>query len=200
MTSRFFVFGSYSEGMVHWGRIAPMVQKLEPAFLRGSAWLLKVGFPVMLQEGDDQVHGHVATIRGPDLLLGLLDEFHGVSSVNPAQGLYYRVEVEVGRDALGQGGAAWAYFMNPKKLPPSATRVPGAHWREILAQQPPLVEQLTDRQREYLVKLSQASGREIVPIQDLSLYRELMKLDLIVDKGRRLALSRFGQEVVRYLD
>jgi hypothetical protein len=33
----------------------------------------------------------------------------------------------------------------------------------------------------------------------MELYRELMKLELVVDKGRRLALSKLGQEVARYL-
>ena len=40
---------------------------------------------------------------------------------------------------------------------------------------------------------------DIIPIDDLTLYRELMKLELIVDKGRRLALSSLGKEVYNHL-
>ncbi len=57
---------------------------------------------------------------------------------------------------------------------------------------------LTERQEAYIKKLGKSTGREIVPI-DLPLYRELMNLELIVDKGRRLALSKLGHEVYRNL-
>ena len=63
---------------------------------------------------------------------------------------------------------------------------------------PSIVNQLTERQSSYIRKLSQTTGRDIVPI-DLDLYRELMKLNLIVDKGRRLALSKLGKEIARFL-
>lgn len=61
-----------------------------------------------------------------------------------------------------------------------------------------LTESFWERQKSYVQKLGLTLGREIVPI-DLPLYRELMNLELIVDKGRRLALSKLGQEVYRYL-
>ena len=59
-------------------------------------------------------------------------------------------------------------------------------------------EVLTDGQRQYILRLGATSGREIVPI-DMKLYRELLNLEMIVDKGRRLALSKLGHEVFRYL-
>lgn len=61
-----------------------------------------------------------------------------------------------------------------------------------------LMHELTPRQTTYVKRLSQVTGREIVPI-DLDLYRELLKLGLIVDKGRRLALSKLGKEVAAAL-
>ncbi len=90
------------------------------------------------------------------------------------------------------------YYFNPAKLPKTATRIPAGDWAHSLKATPPLTKTLTERQLAYVKRLSQVSGREIVPI-DLELYRELMKLELVVDKGRRLALSKLGQEVVRYL-
>lgn len=57
---------------------------------------------------------------------------------------------------------------------------------------------LTEKQASYIKRLNHTSGREIIPI-DLNLYRELMKLELIVDKGRRLALSKLGKEVAKSL-
>jgi hypothetical protein len=61
-----------------------------------------------------------------------------------------------------------------------------------------MTSKLTEKQATYIQRLGRSSGREIVPI-DLTLYRELMNLELIVDKGRRLALSKLGQEVFRHL-
>ncbi len=61
-----------------------------------------------------------------------------------------------------------------------------------------LVHELTSRQAGYVKRLSQILGREIVPI-DLDLYRELLKLGLIIDKGRRLALTKLGKEVAAAL-
>lgn len=200
MTSRLFVFGSYSEGMIHWARIAPFVDKIVPATIRASMWRLKVGFPVLLQEGNDLIEGHLVELKGSEMLWGLLDEFHGHSAMNPGIGLHHRCETEVICNASGQTERAMVYFLNPAKLPKSAVSLRTGNWRESYEKQPPLPTTLSDRQKEYLRKLAAASGREIVPINDMSLYRELMNLELIVDKGRRLALSRFGQEVVRYLE
>jgi hypothetical protein len=61
-----------------------------------------------------------------------------------------------------------------------------------------IIDKLTERQKIYIQKLAQAKGREIVPV-DMALYRELMSLELIVDKGRRLALTRLGSEVSLFL-
>ena len=73
-------------------------------------------------------------------------------------------------------------------------------WQRSLHENPPLPSRLNEKQKHYLGKLSAITGREILPIHDLTMYRELMKLELIVDKGRRIALSKFGHEVCRYLD
>jgi hypothetical protein len=67
-----------------------------------------------------------------------------------------------------------------------------------MREEPVFTEKLSEKQKSYVQRLGAISGREIVPI-DLGLYRELMNLELIVDKGRRLALSKLGQEVYRYL-
>lgn len=61
-----------------------------------------------------------------------------------------------------------------------------------------LTAKLSLEQVLYLRKLSSATGRQVVPI-NLRLYRELLNLELIVDKGRRLALSKLGHEVIRFL-
>lgn len=58
---------------------------------------------------------------------------------------------------------------------------------------------LTEAQRKYVLKLGAARARDIVLIDDLTLYREMIKKDLIVDKGRRVALSRLGKEIYQVI-
>lgn len=197
-TTRFFVYGSFCEGMVHFSKIKNFMHSCVVAQVKAQAYRLRVGFPVMIKGGNDLVPGQLVELKNSDLLVGLLDEFFGFSRLDPDKGLYTREEVEV----LPQGEAhpvkAWVYFLNPLKLPKSAALIPGGDWQKSLAETPSILEQLSEKQTTYIRRLAQSTGREIVPI-DLTLYRELMNLEIIVDKGRRLALSKLGQEVYRHL-
>lgn len=197
MATRFFVCGAMSEGMVHWSKISEMIENKEPAQIRAKAWRLKVGYPVLTNEPDQVICGHMVALKSSDLLVHLLDEFHGYNQFHPERSLFLREEAQ----AMTSSGfvTCWVYFLNPKKRPAGTRLIEDGDWARSLAEEPALTGKLTDRQKEYLSRLGAATGREIVPIHDMTLYRELMNLDLIVDKGRRLALSKFGQEVVRYL-
>jgi len=198
MTVRtFFFYGSWTEGFVHYERLRNFIRGTEAAQIQGSAYRLAVGYPVVLNGGQDWIKGTLMNLEVSEFLVQLLDQFHGVNPMDESKALYHRREVEV-RTAHGTQMAT-TYFVNPAKLPKTATMIKDGNWEQSLAQEEPLPAKLTDRQREYIAKLGNVSGREIIPIQDLSLYRELMKLELIVDKGRRLALSKLGHEVCQYL-
>lgn len=197
-TTRFFVYGSMSEGMVHFNKIQSFIESSVPARIKAKAYRLKVGFPTLTDEGDDLVEGHLVEIRSTDLLIALLDEFYGYNPQCAEKSLYSRKEVAVDLSDTTDVTTAWVYFLNPNKLPLTATVIEGGDWRSSLVSEPALTSKLTERQITYIQKLGKSTGREIVPI-DLNLYRELMNLELIVDKGRRLALSKFGQEVYRHL-
>lgn len=199
MTTRFFVFGAMTEGHVHWSKVSAFIESAVPAAIKGAAWRLKVGYPVVLKEGCDRIDGQLLELRSSELLLGILDEFHGFNRFDPEKSLSVREETMVLTEA-GETVQAWVYYLNPRKLPSTAKPIPGGDWRRLLTAEPALTAKLTERQKTYLLKLGAATGREIVPINDMGLYRELMNLELIVDKGRRLALSKFGQEVVRHLE
>lgn len=194
---KFFVYGSLSEGHVHFEKIKDFILSTEKAILSASAYRLKVGYPVIVEDGTDQVPGLLVTLKMTDVLLALLDQFHGLNLYEPSKSLHFRKEVIVQTDSGAV--ACSAYFLNPTKLPKSAARIEGGNWEESLRQMPAMTHSLTERQKHYIVKLGQVTGRNIVPINDLALYRELMNLELIVDKGRRLALSKLGHEVYRYL-
>jgi gamma-glutamylcyclotransferase (GGCT)/AIG2-like uncharacterized protein YtfP len=193
---KFFVYGSLSEGLVHFSKIQEFIQASNPAVATAAVYRLKVGFPVLLEEGQDPVAGQLLELRTTDLLVNLLDEFHGFHKLDESKSLYFRREITV-ETALG-AEKAWAYVLNPKKLPKNAALIVGGDWKASMQGEPPLTEKLTERQRTYIQRLGNSTGREIVPI-DLPLYRELMNLEMIVDKGRRLALSKTGHEVFRYL-
>lgn len=196
-TTRFFVYGSMSEGMVHFSKIQNFIESSIPARIQAAAYRLKVGFPALLQ-GEGVADGHLVEIRSNDLLIGLLDEFYGYNAQVPEKSLYTRQEVTVTVEGVSEPIRAWVYFLNPKKLPANATLIEDGDWKKSMDSEPVLTSKLTERQITYIQRLGKSTGREIVPI-DLTLYRELMNLELIVDKGRRLALSKFGQEVYRHL-
>ena len=194
---KFFVYGSMVEGLVHFDKIKDFVTSTANAEITGKAYRLKVGYPVVLEQGADKISGQLITVSATDLLFQLLDAFHGFDGDQPTKSLYTRNQATVHCEDGGTE-TAWCYFLNPSKLPKNAELIIDGDWRRSLTERPALTEQLTERQRTYVQRLGASTGREIIPI-DLGLYRELMNLEMIVDKGRRLALSKTGHEVFRYL-
>ncbi len=197
-TIRFFAIGSWTEGMLNFEKLKNFIVSYETASIEGSVYRLPVGFPVLLEHGADQIIGQLIELKIDETLLTLMDSFHGVHLLDSAKGLHQRI-IKTVRKISGQIEQAHVYIFNPKKLSKNAERIEGGEWKQSLQKMPPLPEILTEKQKSYVVKLGSAKGRDIVPINDLSLYRELMKLELIVDKGRRLALSSLGKDVYDHL-
>lgn len=196
MTKRVFVYGSLSSGMVHFDKIAGAVQNSERAWINGAAYQLRVGYPVLLKEDSQKIGGQLVELNSFELMIPVLDGFYGFSRHEPLKSLHYR-ELAIAELPCGNKEECWVYYLNPKKLPSSAKLIGDGNW-EAKIHEPKFIDTLTDKQKIYIRRLGAATGREVIPI-DLPLYRELMNLELIVDKGRRLALSNFGQEVCRYL-
>lgn len=182
--------------MVHFQRIQEFIRGRQDGWITGSAYRLDVGFPVVLEQGTERIAGQILELEAPALLEELLDRFHGVHPHDPTKSLFYPKEVEV--RCLDGLVPATVYFMNPDRLSPTAQPIPGGDWKSMLQQRPILLEKLNDKQKQYILRLGATKGREIIPI-DLALYRELVNLEIIVDKGRRLALTKLGHEVYRYL-
>lgn len=197
-TTRFFVYGSLCEGMVHFSKIQNFIESSVEAQVKASAYRLPIGFPALLKAGEDLVPGQLLELRASELLINLLDELFGFNRHDPEKSLYSREEAEVFPQGASIPVKAWIYFLNPAKLPTGASLIPCGDWPKSLQEAPSLISQLSERQAAYIQKLGRSAGREIIPI-DLPLYRELMKLELIVDKGRRLALSKLGKEVFQHL-
>ncbi len=205
MLGSLFVYGSFAQGMVHFNRISSYILEATPVTTVGCVYRLPVGFPVFMKSGFCQVPGTLLRLDRPEALFPILDEFHGVSIVDPAVGLFNRCEIVVSASGTTSGvdadlidQRAYVYALNGDRLPQGAKLIDGGDWIKSLQENPPLPARLTEKQKTYLRRLAASSGRDIVPI-DLTLYRELVHLDLVVDKGRRLALTSLGQEVCRYL-
>lgn len=197
-TMRFFAIGSWTEGMLHFEKLKNFIVSYETASITGSVFRLPVGFPVYLDQGHDEVTGQLIELKIDQTLVGLMDAFHGVHFIDAAKGLHQRIQKTV-KKMSGQLEQAQVYIFNPKKLSKKAQLIPQGRWQHSLEKDPPVTTQLTEKQISYVLKLGAVKGRDIVPINDLTLYRELMKLELIVDKGRRLALSSLGKEVYNHL-
>ncbi len=197
MSLNFFACGATSRGRVHFEKIQEYVEKVDTASTQGSVYRLEVGYPVFSCEGGDRISGDLLSISAPEIFFRILDSFYGFNPRAPEKSLFLKVDVVMETTRGPVSGQT--YSINPSKLPKTAVRIEGGDWQSTILSQTPLADQLSERQKIYVRKLGASSGRDIVPI-NLDLYRELMNLGLIVDKGRRLALTQLGQEVYRFLD
>lgn len=198
MTAKLFIFGSFCEGQPLFHRIEKLIEYSLVARVRAKAVRLGVGFPALLKEESDWVQGNVIELANPEISLAILDELHGYNRSFPDKSLMLREYADVQIEDSVDSERVWIYYLNHLNLPKNISPIEGGDWLQSLVQTPPLVNTLTEKQTTYIHRLGKSSAREIVPI-DLTLYRELMNLDLIVDKGRRLALSKLGKEVYKYL-
>jgi gamma-glutamylcyclotransferase (GGCT)/AIG2-like uncharacterized protein YtfP len=195
--STLFVYGSMMKGMVHHNKLAAMVKEIKPASCEGVLYRLPVGYPVMM-EGAGAVKGELLTLNSFKDIIKIIDEFEGYSATTPDKSSNLRVEKPVLVDGAKKPSMSFVYLLNPLKLPKDATRIESGDYKEVMAAQPPLSNQLSDSQKRYILKLGASSGRDIVPI-NLDIYRDLLNKGLIVDKGRRLALTNLGFDVYKYL-
>lgn len=195
--STLFVYGSLMKGMVHHNKVASFVKDIKVATCEGTLFRLPVGYPTMV-DGPGVVKGELLTLDKFKDILMILDEFEGFSPTNPDKSLYNRVEKPISVEGAKKPSNSFVYVLNKSRLPKDAVVIESGDYRQVMANQPPLSSQLTDSQKRYILKLGASSGRDIVPI-NLDIYRDLLNKGLIVDKGRRLALTNLGIDVYRYL-
>lgn len=195
-TNSFFLYGSLAEGMCLYHKIKNFVSSCEDATFYGSLYRTKLGYPLLKKEGDDQIEGNLVELPGSDMVLSLIDELMGYNIQNLEKSLTLREKVIVNAE-MGKK-EAYVYFANSAKFPSDAKYIENGDWKKSITELPAIPMRLTEKQKTYIHKLGQCSGRDIVPI-DLSLYRELMNLELVIDKGRRIALTKLGQEVYRHI-
>ena len=194
--SSLFVCGALCEGMVNFEKLKGFVSRVRPALAKGTAVRLPVGYPAICIDGSDAIQGQILDLEASDTLLSILDEFHGFNPNKPEKSLMIKAELDVVCENLQF--KALAYVLNPDRMPKKLEVIEQGDWVRNLQENPPLTERLNDKQKQYVSRLGASSGREIVPI-DLDLYRQLMSLEIVADKGRRLALTKLGKELYKHL-
>ena len=193
-----FIYGSMFEGNVHYKKLEPFIESKQSAKVKGAVYRLDVGYPIFSEEPLHDVQGAIVRLVESPLIWPILDELHGFNAKNPEKSLFFRKET-MAETNTGEVLASYVYVVNPAKLPKTAKLIPEGDWVSDLSNNEPITKSLTDNQRRYISRLGASSGRDIVPI-NLELYRELINKGLIIDKGRRLALTSLGKEVLRYLE
>jgi gamma-glutamylcyclotransferase (GGCT)/AIG2-like uncharacterized protein YtfP len=195
-TNSIFICSAMFEGNSFLSRLQNLIVSSESGTIQASVYRSKVGFPVLCKAVKDSIRGTVLRLASSEMAIHIMDELMGFSVQNPSQSLTVRESIAV---TTGSGTEeAFAYFLNPGKINNDVKYIENGDWEKVLTEKPPIPNKLNERQRNYIQKLGKSSGRDIVPI-DLALYRELMNLELVIDKGRRIALTKLGQEVYRYL-
>lgn len=197
MTEKFFVYGSYCAGYCQAKKLDSWKLSSEPAQVLGTAYKDSFGYPVVFSDGTDNIEGELIDVNMDATQMAYLDEMMGFNPLYPDQSLFFRQESNI--KTADTFVKAWVYFANPAQWNLSgAQKIESGLWKQNLQQQVALPETLSEKQKSYILKLGNCTGRDVVRI-DLALYRELMNLELILDKGRRLALTKKGQEVYRYI-
>lgn len=197
MGNSFFLYGVYDENQKCHGRFKNFIQKSQMAYVKGSLHRLSCGLAMLVNQGQNLIPGRYVELNISESSWPILDALNGhfATSGNKNFILKESIEVQIPESSPVQ---AQSYFLNPEKLNITVAELTPEECLTINLEERSLIDELTERQKTYIQKLSQAKGREIVPV-DLSLYRELMSLELIVDKGRRLALTNLGQEISFFL-
>lgn len=198
MKYSFFLYGVYDENQKCHSRFKEFIVKKEKAYVKGSLHVLNCGLALLSSEGSSVIPGHVVELECPESYLSILDMLSGYDPQSPKKSFVHRVSVQASV-VEAQPVETQAYCLNSEKKIAGLRKLDCAELQAYFgASKENIIDKLTERQKTYIQKLAQAKGREIVPV-DMALYRELMSLELIVDKGRRLALTRLGSEVSLFL-
>lgn len=198
MRHSFFLYGIYSENQKCYSRFKDLIVRSRSAEVTGTLHILDCGLGLLDSRGETRIPGQWVDIEAPETYLPILDALCGFDPQSAKKSFVLRKELPI-LSADEGAGVAFAYCLNSEKKLAGGRTLEGQSAQEYLTQPTEnLLDKLTERQKTYIQKLAQAKGREIVPV-DMALYRELMSLELIVDKGRRLALSRLGTELSWFL-
>jgi hypothetical protein len=192
----FFLYGAYGEDQPCFARFKNFIRNSQPAVVCGTMYKLQCGLSLLVNEGEGTVSGLAVELDIPETQWPIFDAINGCQ-LEPASTKNFIVKEKlVVQEGELQGARLDAYCLNPHKKLQTLGPILGGSMAP--ATNFDLLSSLTVRQKTYIQKLAKVKGREVVPI-DLAVSRELIAMQLIVDKGRRLALTNLGQEVSCFL-
>jgi len=88
---KIFVYGSLAQGNIHYSKFFNEENICKNVFVKGAAYRLEVGYSVISTQGSQMVPGDLIRCNKSDVLLSLLDQFHGFSFKTPEKSLYLRM-------------------------------------------------------------------------------------------------------------
>ena len=194
MSNPVFVYGSFFPENVHYRHFAPFVVSTQIGFVDGQVMRFSCGFPgLKLDKPEFPIEGRLLDLQVPDSFWPVVDAAMGVSHLKRHQGFFRRVDVEVRVDNFSKV-KAYTYALTEWAEKRLAEPIERGLWRRALSASSSPLSRLTEKQVSYLRQLDQAQGRDTLPIS-MNLYQELLNLELIADRGRRLALTPLGKEM-----
>lgn len=182
--------------MAHHKLIEDAVVESQSASALGSVYRLEVGYPAYCSKGEHEIAGDLVQIKNTDLIWPLLDQFFAYKKDKADKSVFIRERIKV-KTAGGKEIEAYTYGLNPLKIPKAAKEIVDANWRQDLENNQPWTDLLTAEEATYIQKLGKCTGRDIVPYTPLT--RDLEKRGIVVDKGRRPALTKLGKEIFQFL-
>lgn len=198
MIANFFCYGPFAKGQTHYKKIVNLIQSEKRSFAKGHMYQLRCGMPAFIaSEEGGLVDGTMLELKVTNSFWSIMDELLGYDPYKPDKNLYQRTQfpIKVG-DFSTQ--LAWSYTLNPKKITKGLKLIAENDWQAYFRKNHTVLDILEERHKEYISRLAKSKSREIVPIK-MDLYRELINMELIVDKGRRLALTPMGKETALFL-
>jgi len=194
MKHSFFTYGAFSKGQVHYSKFSKMIVGRKKAFVKANAYRLHCGYPILdTSKTEELIAGTLVELEAPESFWSVLDGLLGVDQLEAEKGFLKRCSILTMIDSF-TSIKAQTYCINPKKLTKAHKKINRYQWPHEINKELKILTKLNDRHRQFLSRLSKVRGRDIVPIE-LDIYRELLSMDIIVDRGRRLALTPLGKEV-----
>ena len=94
-TMRLFMIGSWTEGMMHFSKLAPYVISYETAYIQATVYKLPIGFPVLTADRTQLIQGQLVELQFDPTLMALIDTLHGVHPTDPSKGLHIRTHEQI---------------------------------------------------------------------------------------------------------
>ena len=123
-----FVYGTLVRGGPNHDRFCAHALTVEPATTTGTLHGLPMGYPALVDAGDDIVHGEAMTFEDLASQLGVLDRLEGYRPGRRNRSLYLRCTRPIVLVRSRRTVLAHCYIWN-RALPTGSRRLPSGRWR-----------------------------------------------------------------------